>query len=136
MSTEAIHFKNEIAVPVAGERLERKLLRMTKRCLVYKGVRRGVKEVCKSIRRDMTGIVLLAADVTPIDVYSHIPLLCETHKIPYIYVSNRTELGLAAGTKRPTSVILVKDPPADFDNNDAFYKIKNRLQSLEENGDD
>ena len=41
------------------------------------------------------------------DVISHIPVLCEDHGIPYIFVHSRAELGAAAGTKRPTSVVMV-----------------------------
>jgi H/ACA ribonucleoprotein complex subunit 2 len=41
------------------------------------------------------------------DVISHIPVLCEDHNIPYIFVQSRAELGLAGGTKRPTSVVMV-----------------------------
>ena len=41
------------------------------------------------------------------DVISHIPVLCEDHNIPYIFVQSRAELGLSGGTKRPTSVVMV-----------------------------
>ncbi|RPB25901.1 hypothetical protein L211DRAFT_835980 [Terfezia boudieri ATCC MYA-4762] len=41
------------------------------------------------------------------DVISHIPVLCEDHNIPYVFVQSRAELGLAGGTKRPTSVVMI-----------------------------
>ncbi len=41
------------------------------------------------------------------DVISHIPVLCEDHNIPYIYVASRAELGLASKSKRATSVIML-----------------------------
>lgn len=41
------------------------------------------------------------------DVISHIPVLCEDHSIPYVYVRSRAELGAAGSTKRPTSVVMV-----------------------------
>src|SRR2546423_11196101 len=53
------------------------------------------------------GVVVLAADISPMDVISHIPVLCEDHNIPYIYVTSRAELGMAGQTKRPTSVVMV-----------------------------
>lgn len=53
------------------------------------------------------GVVVLAADISPMDVISHIPVLCEDHKVPYIFVSSRAELGAAGNTKRPTSVVMV-----------------------------
>ena len=50
---------------------------------------------------------MIAADISPMDVISHLPVLCEDHGIPYIYVTSRAELGAASSTKRPTSVVLV-----------------------------
>ena len=41
------------------------------------------------------------------DVISHIPVLCEDHSIPYIYIKSRAQLGEASATKRPTSVVMV-----------------------------
>ena len=41
------------------------------------------------------------------DVISHIPVLCEDHETPYIFVTSRTELGVAGSTKRPTSVVMI-----------------------------
>jgi H/ACA ribonucleoprotein complex subunit 2 len=78
-----------------------------------------VKEVVKALRKSETskpsssatknplGVVIIAADISPMDVISHIPVLCEDHNIPYIYVRSRAELGSAAGTKRPTSVVMI-----------------------------
>jgi H/ACA ribonucleoprotein complex subunit 2 len=61
-----------------------------------KALKRGVKECVKAIRKSPagipgavdspSGIVVLAADISPMDVISHIPVLCEDHSIPYIYV--------------------------------------------------
>jgi len=50
---------------------------------------------------------VLAADISPFDVISHIPVLCEDHSVPYIYVPSRAELGAAGSTKRPTSVVMI-----------------------------
>jgi H/ACA ribonucleoprotein complex subunit 2 len=56
-----------------------------------------------------TGVVILAADISPMDVISHIPVLCEDHNVPYIFVTSRAELGAAGNTKRPTSVVMVSE---------------------------
>jgi H/ACA ribonucleoprotein complex subunit 2 len=84
-----------------------------------KTLRRGVKEVVKALRKSAingpsssgtsnpTAICIIAADISPMDVISHIPVLCEDHNIPYIYVRSRAELGEASATKRPTSVVMV-----------------------------
>ena len=38
---------------------------------------------------------------------AHLPVLCEDHNSPYIFVPSRLELGAAAKTKRPTSVVMI-----------------------------
>lgn len=80
-----------------------------------KALKRGVKEVVKALRKSSTAvsgdlpfaIVVIAADISPMDVISHIPVLCEDHSVPYIFVTSRTELGAASSTKRPTSVTMI-----------------------------
>ncbi len=79
-----------------------------------KSLKRGVKEVVKSLRKspaasgvEAPSVVVLAADISPMDVISHLPVLCEDHGVPYIFVTSRAELGAASSTKRPTSVVMV-----------------------------
>ena len=80
-----------------------------------KALKRGVKEVVKALRKSPAAvsgdlpfaIVVIAADISPMDVVSHIPVLCEDHSVPYIFVTSRTELGAASSTKRPTSVTMI-----------------------------
>ena len=55
-------------------------------------------------------IVVIAADISPIDVLSHLPILCEDKNVPYIYVKSRAEVGEACKTKRPTSCVLIAVP--------------------------
>lgn len=31
-------------------------------------------------------LVILAGDISPIDVITHVPVLCEDNNIPYVYV--------------------------------------------------
>jgi len=53
------------------------------------------------------------------DVISHLPVLCEDHNIPYIYITSRAELGAASSTKRPTSVVMIrKNKPKKSDDDD------------------
>lgn len=57
------------------------------------------------------GIVVIAGDISPQDVISHIPVLCEDHNVPFVFVTSRAELGAAAKTKRPTSVVMIMEKP-------------------------
>lgn len=91
---------------------------MNRPAAVNKSLKRGVKEVVKALRKspipaanapitEPIGVVILAADISPADVISHIPVLCEEHGVPYVFVTSRAELGAAGATKRPTSVVMV-----------------------------
>lgn len=50
---------------------------------------------------------MLAGDISPIDVISHLPVLCEDAALPFVFTASKAELGAAAATKRPTSVVFV-----------------------------
>jgi len=78
---------------------------------------------------------VIAGDISPIDVISHIPVLCEEHDVPYVFVDSKAELGAAACTKRPTSVILVHtsgkgEPAAAFDAADKLKECLDEIASL------
>jgi len=108
------------ANPLADDKSQKKVLKSVKKAAKAKALKRGVKECVKAIRKSPpatpatlassalpNGIVILAADISPMDVISHIPVLCEDHGIPYIFVPSRAELGAAGSTKRPTSVVML-----------------------------
>ncbi|KAB8338925.1 hypothetical protein FH972_021865 [Carpinus fangiana] len=97
---------------MADDKVEKKVMKGVKRSAKNKAIRRGVKEVVKAIRKSETkgkalGLVVLAADISPWDVLSHIPVLCEDKDIKYVWVPSRAELGAAGSTKRPTSVVMI-----------------------------
>lgn len=52
-------------------------------------------------------LLILAADINPIDIISHLPVLAEEAQIPYVFVTSKEELGHASSTKRPTSCVMV-----------------------------
>ncbi|EJU06178.1 L30e-like protein [Dacryopinax primogenitus] len=96
-----------IARPLAVKKLLKKVHKTVKRASKARQVKRGVKEVVKGIRKGDKGLLVLAADISPIDIISHLPVLSEEADIPYIFVSSKVELGAASATKRPTSCVLV-----------------------------
>ncbi|KAL3479791.1 50S ribosomal protein L30e-like protein [Aspergillus californicus] len=136
------------AKPLLEDKAAKKALKSVKKAAVNKCLKRGVKEVVKALRKSPipapnetisipNGVVVLAADISPMDVISHIPVLCEDHGIPYIFVTSRAELGNAAATKRPTSVTMVvpkstakgKKKDAEGDDED-FSKVFEDLAKL------
>ena len=70
----------------------------------------------------LNSICIIAADISPIDVLSHLPILCEEKNVEYIYVKSRAEIGEACKTKRPTSCVFIQAPPKKSDNEKKFKK--------------
>lgn len=70
-------------------------------------IKKGVNEVTKAIERGITKLVVIAKDVNPKEILMHIPALCEEKKTPLVIVSNKSELGAAAGIEVGTSAVAV-----------------------------
>ncbi len=64
------------------------------------------------------------------DVIAHLPVLCKDNQIPYTFVESKCQLGEAATTKRPTSVILVKKPSKD--KTELYKSYKKCMEALQE----
>ena len=111
-----------IAKPLASKKLTKRLYKAVKKAQKAKRLKRGVREVVKGLRKNEKGIVVLAGDVSPIDVITHIPVFCEDKGVPYCYVPSRKDLGGASGTKRPTSVVLIQ-------NNDQYQDLYDECYS-------
>ncbi|KAK1161132.1 H/ACA ribonucleoprotein complex subunit 2-like protein [Acipenser oxyrinchus oxyrinchus] len=99
---------NPIAQPLASRKVTKKIYKCIKKASKLKQIRRGVKEVQKFINKGEKGIVVMAGDTLPIDVYCHIPVMCEERNLPYAYIPSKVDLGTSAGSKRPTCVIMIK----------------------------
>ncbi|BAO39811.1 Ribonucloprotein [Kluyveromyces marxianus] len=95
------------AKPLASKKLNKKVLKTVKKASKAKNVKRGVKEVVKALRKGEKGLVVIAGDIFPQDVISHLPVLCEDQSVPYIFVPSKQDLGSAGATKRPTSVVFI-----------------------------
>ncbi len=79
-------------------------------------------------------MLLIATDINPIDIVSHLPVLCEDSNIPYIFVPSKEELGHASATKRPTSCVMVcldqkKKGKQDSEKDDEFEQLYNECVS-------
>lgn len=95
------------AKPLASKKVNKKVLKTVKKASKAKHVKRGVKEVIKALRKGEKGLVIIAGDISPADVISHIPVLCEDSSVPYIFIPSKEDLGSAGATKRPTSCVFV-----------------------------
>ncbi|VDM65153.1 unnamed protein product [Strongylus vulgaris] len=103
---------NAISKPLANRKLAKKLYKLVKKSAKQPHhLRQGLKDVQKALRKNEKGIAVLAGNVSPIDVYSHIPALCEELEIPYVFTPSREQLGLAAGHRRPAILLLIRPHP-------------------------
>jgi len=111
---QSIYALNAICKPLANPKLTKECLKLTQKAANQKQIRRGVKEVVKALRKHEKGLCLLAGDISPVEVMCHIPIICEEAGLPYVYVPSKSELGVAAATKRPTSCVLITGTSADI----------------------
>jgi H/ACA ribonucleoprotein complex subunit 2 len=106
-----------ISQPMASKKSTKKIHKLVKKVAAASKkqhlLRRGVKEVIKAVRKGESGLAILAGDIYPLDVISHLPVYLEEKNIPYLFVPSKQDLGAAAHTKRPTSIVLVKKPAVD-----------------------
>ncbi|CAJ0579346.1 unnamed protein product, partial [Mesorhabditis spiculigera] len=119
---------NEIASPMASRKLAKKVYKLVKKASAVKtAVRFGISDVSKGLRKNEKGIVVLAGNVTPIDIYSHVPAFCEEKGVPYVYTPSRESLGLAAGFRRSIIILLIRPNAAYQELYDELFEACNLL---------
>merc|ERR1719183_1500612 len=127
---------NILASPLASKKSTKKAHKLVRKASQSKCLRRGVKELVKGLRKGDKGLAILAGDVFPLDVISHLPVLLEEHNIPYIFVPSKRDLGAAACTKRPTSCVLIKDKKNDgkeIDGKDLYDALAEEAKAYDPN---
>ncbi|OAG29405.1 H/ACA ribonucleoprotein complex subunit 2 [Nematocida displodere] len=82
-----------------------KALGILKEKLEHSECRRGIKAVQKSLASDPQGIAILAADVSPFDLVSHIPGLCLENKVPLVYIASRFDV--PTNKQKPTTCMFI-----------------------------
>ncbi|XP_072033675.1 H/ACA ribonucleoprotein complex subunit 2-like protein [Amphiura filiformis] len=105
---QQLELLNSIANPLASKKLTKRIYKTIKKASSNKSLRTGIKEVQKYLRKGEKGFVVIAGDVTPIEVVCHLPAVCEELEIPYAYVPSKKDLGSAFGCKRTSCCVLVK----------------------------
>lgn len=114
---------NQIAQPLADDKLTKRLFKLIKKSSAKKNkLQRGLKNVQTTIRKGGTGLCVFAGDVTPIDIYCHLPIVCEDKQIPYCFVPSRRDIATALGAKRPCIVALISSDEEYKDLYDKCYK--------------
>ena len=91
------------------EQLQAEQLLLVEKAQKKGKVRVGVNEVTKAIERGKAKLVIIAADVSPVEIVMHLPLLCKEKKIPFTYVKAKKELGEKAGLTVGTASAAVEE---------------------------
>ncbi|CEF65947.1 H/ACA ribonucleoprotein complex subunit 2 [Strongyloides ratti] len=119
---------NIIAKPLATRKVAKKVYKLIKKASKEKKcLEKGLNDVQRAMKKGEKGIVVLAGDVSPIDVYSHLPTYCEELGLPYVFTPARSHLGLAAGVARSVIVILIKPNEAY---QDAFDELSETIKCM------
>lgn len=125
---ECVTTLNQIAQPLADSKLSKRLYKLIKKSSTKKNkLYRGLKNVQTRIRKGGEGLCILAGDVSPIDIYCHLPIVCEDRNIPYCFVSSKRDIALALGAKRPCIVALIT---ADEEYKDLYDKCYKKVSSM------
>jgi large subunit ribosomal protein L7Ae len=93
----------------------------------------GTNEVTKAIERNEAELVVIAGNVSPEEIVMHLPSLAEERDIPYTFVPDKDELGLAAGIQVQSAAIAVtKTGNAEDDVEEVAEKAAELLDKEEE----
>jgi len=81
-------------------------------------IKKGMNESTKAIERGKAKLVVIASDISPAEIVMHLPPIAQEKKIPYVFVTNKSELGKSVGIHTPCSALAIlefdKSLEADF----------------------
>ncbi|KAL1413551.1 ribonucleoprotein-associated protein [Vanrija pseudolonga] len=120
---------NAKAFPLANAQLTNQILDVVQQASHYKQLKKGANEATKTLNRGISEFIIMAADVEPIEIVLHLPLLCEDKNVPYCFVASKTALGRACGVSRPVIAVSVTTNEAR-ELNSQIQAIKNEIEKL------
>ena len=91
---------NSMAFPLADAALTNQILDLVQQASHYKQLKKGANEATKTLNRGICEFIIMAADIEPIEIVLHLPLLCEDKNVPYVFVPSKIALGRACGVSR------------------------------------
>ena len=91
---------NSKAFPLADAALTNQILDLVQQASHYKQLKKGANEATKTLNRGICEFIIMAADIEPIEIVLHLPLLCEDKNVPYVFVPSKIAFGRACGVSR------------------------------------
>ena len=120
-----------IASPLAGHRLSKKIKELITSSCEAKNLVYGVKDTKKSLTKKEGGLCVLGGNVTPMDVITHIPAICENQNTPYVFLSTKEEISAAAQRTSTVACFVIKTPKDEADK-EKFDAIVSEIKGLNE----
>ncbi|BEI86243.1 hypothetical protein CcaverHIS002_0605300 [Cutaneotrichosporon cavernicola] len=120
---------NSKAFPLANAQLTNQILDLIQQASHYKQLKKGANEATKTLNRGIAEFIVMTADVEPIEIVLHLPLLCEDKNVPYVFLPSKTALGRACGVSRPVIAASVTTNEAR-ELTSQIQAVKNEIEKL------
>ena len=119
-----------IASPLAGHRLTRKIGNLITQSAERKQLVYGVKDTGKALRKKEKGLCVLGGNVSPMDVITHIPGICEDENIPYVFVPTKEQISAYAQRTSPVACVVIRQPRDDEELTEQYNAVLEEIQGL------
>lgn len=95
-------------------------------------VARGTNEVTKAIERNDAELVVIAGNVSPEEIVMHLPALADERDIPYTFVPDKEELGMATGINVQSAAVAITDTGSASEDVEDIVQKAEELREAEE----
>lgn len=101
----------KFAAPVLPREATAHIVRIIDHLKASRKVVRGRKACQKAIKNRKKGILILPFNISPSDLITHLPMLCENNGVKYCYVDGEV-LKKASNVNTPSCCVFVKKSAA------------------------
>ena len=116
--------------PLASKNIQKEIFTAITRASQVKKIKKGANEATKTLNRGISDLIVIAADVKPLEIVLHLPLLCEDKNVPYVFVESQRLLGRACGVSRPVIAASILNNTSD-DLKNSVSKLKEEVEKLQ-----
>ena len=116
--------------PLASKSIQKEIFNTITRCSQLKKIKKGANEATKTLNRGISDLIVIAADVKPLEIVLHLPLLCEDKNVPYVFVESQRLLGRACGVSRPVIAASILNNTSD-ELKETIAKLKEEVEKLQ-----
>ena len=115
--------------PLASKSIQKEIFNAITKASQMKKIKKGANESTKTLNRGISDLIVIAADVKPLEIVLHLPLLCEDKNVPYVFVESQKLLGRACGVSRPVIAASILSNTSDELKN-TITKLKQEVEKL------